>query len=452
VRRRVIGLLTSSGDRSVAPTIEALLHDEDLSVRTEALLYLSQTFGIDPLERVRELGDVAGFSIRAGMVAFLARPGRAQNLDAARAILTGMVLDTDADGSRARLEAARLIERLPDEFAVELATLLRDADTAVAKQACQAAATLKKVDLGATIAARLGEPDLQEVAAKTLCDLGEPVIPILRDLMLDEKGPIEARRETPSVLAKIGSVSAQEVLFESLLHGDALLRHRVVTALNQLRSLHPQLRFDPEAVEMLLLAEIMGHYRSYQVLGALGDMSEEQPVVVGLRRSMAKEVERIFRLLGLLASQEDLYSAYVGLQSGDMVVRSNALEFLEQVLRPQLRSLVVPLVDGQVTQKERIDLANRLVGAPVESVEQALGALLGSEDSWLKACAAYAVGNLQMEALHSELDRWADHADPLVRETVRAAQRRLGTRREAEAQIHEAAVEAYGSADDIGVG
>jgi len=196
----------------------------------------------------------------------------------------------------------------------------------------------------------------------------------------------------------------------------------------------------------------MGHYRSYQVLGALGDMSEEQPVVVGLRRSMEKEIERIFRLLGLLASGDDLHSAYVGLQSTDMVVRSNALEFLEHVLRPQLRSLVVPLVDGQVTQMERIDLANRLVGAPVESVEQALGALLGSEDSWLKACAAYAVGNLQMEALHSELDRWADHADPLVRETVRAAQRRLGTRREAEAQIHEAAVEAYSSADDIGVG
>jgi AAA family ATP:ADP antiporter len=452
VRRRVIGLLAVSDDRTVAPKVETLLRDEDLSVRTEALLYLSETLGIDPLEKVRELGDVAGFSIRAGMVAFLARPGAAQNLDAARAILTGMVLDTDADGARTRLEAARLIERLPDEFSVELATLLRDADPAVARQACHTAAALKKADLGAAVAARLGERDLQEAVAKTLCALGEPAIPVLRDLMLDEDGPIEARREIPSVLAKIGSVSAQEVLFEGLLHGDTLLRHRVVTALNQLRSLHPQLRFDPEAVEMLLLAEIMGHYRSYQVLGALGDMSEEQPVVVGLRRSMEKEIERIFRLLGLLASQDDLHSAYVGLQSTDTVVRSNALEFLEHVLRPQLRSLVVPLVDRQVTEKERIDLANRLVGAPVESVEQALGALLGSEDSWLKACAAYAVGNLQIDALHSELDRWANHADPLVRETVRAAQRRLGTRRAAEAEMREAAVEAYSSADDIGVG
>jgi len=452
VRRRVVALLTTAGDRAAEPQVEALLRDPDLSVRTEALLYLSENFGIDPLEKVRELGDVAGFSIRAGMVAFLARPGPAQNLDAARAILAGMVLETDADGTRVRLEAARLIERLPDEFEVELAALLRDTDPAVAKQACHAVARLKKVDQSTAVALRLGDHDLQDAAAKTLCALGERVIPHLRDLLLDERGPIEARREIPSVLAQIGSVSAQEVLFESLLHGDTLLRHRVVTSLNQLRDLHPQLRFDPEAVEMLLLAEIMGHYRSYQVLGALGDMSEEQPVVIGLRRSMEKEVERIFRLLGLLASQTDLHSAYVGLQSADVVVRSNALEFLEHVLRPQLRSLVVPLVDGQVTPKERIEMANRLVGAPVESVEQALGALLGSEDSWLKSCAAYAVGNLQIEALHSELDRWADHADPLVRETVRAAQRRLGTRREAEAQIHEAAVGAYGSADDMGVG
>ncbi len=451
VRRRVVALLNTVGDRTAASLVEPLLGDRDLAVRTEALLYLSETLGIDPLEKIRELGDVAGFSIQAGMVAFLARPGAAQNLDAARAILSGMVRETGPGTTRGRLEAARLIERLPDGFEEELAVLLRDEDAEVAKQAFHAVARLRKPELGGAVAARLGERELQDEAIKILRELGDPVVPILREQLRDETVPIEARREIPRALAQIGTASAQEVLLECLLQGDSALRHRVIASLNQLRDLHPDMTFDPEAVEMLLLAEIMGHYRSYQVLGALGDLPADQPVVAGLRRSMEKEIERIFRLLGLLARQGDLHSAYVGLRSTDTAVRANALEFLENVLRPQLRSLVLPLVDGLVSDAERIALANRLVGAPVESLEQAVATLLGSEDSWLKSCAAYAVGDLQLEGLHADLDRWGNHADPLVRETVRAAQRKLGARPPGEMEIADAA-EAMTAPDDIGVG
>ena len=68
-----------------------LLRDPDLGVRTEALLYLSRETGVDPLQQIEQLGDFEDFSIRAGMAAFLAAPGRAQNLDAAGVILDAMV-------------------------------------------------------------------------------------------------------------------------------------------------------------------------------------------------------------------------------------------------------------------------------------------------------------------------------------------------------------------------
>ena len=82
----------------------ALLHDPDLGVRTEALLYLSRERGIDPLAQIETLGDFADFSIRAGMAAFLASPGPAQNLDAARAILEAMA---HAEGAGRRPRAGR---------------------------------------------------------------------------------------------------------------------------------------------------------------------------------------------------------------------------------------------------------------------------------------------------------------------------------------------------------
>ena len=50
------------------------------------------------------------------MAAFLAKPGPAQNLDAARAILVAMVSETGSDGRRTRLEAAQLLGAVPDHF------------------------------------------------------------------------------------------------------------------------------------------------------------------------------------------------------------------------------------------------------------------------------------------------------------------------------------------------
>ena len=98
IRRRALALLAAAGDREIAETWSGLLRDPDLGVRTEALLYLSRELGIDPLAQIEKLGDFDDFSIRAGMAAFLASPGPAQNLDAARA---------HARGDGAQRQAAR---------------------------------------------------------------------------------------------------------------------------------------------------------------------------------------------------------------------------------------------------------------------------------------------------------------------------------------------------------
>ena len=87
---RAVRLLASAGDLSVMPIVERLLYDGRLEVRTEALLYLTQHATIDPLDRIDRLGEFADYSVRASAVAFLARPGRAQNVDAAQLILDGM--------------------------------------------------------------------------------------------------------------------------------------------------------------------------------------------------------------------------------------------------------------------------------------------------------------------------------------------------------------------------
>ena len=177
-------------------------------------------------------------------------------------------------------------------------------------------------------------------------------------------------------MVKIGTPSAAQVLMENLLESDTALRFRTISALNKLQRLHPEIEADTQMLETVLAAEILGHYRSYQILDKLGSADGDDAVGRALHESMQQELERVFRVLGLLYPHLDVHSAHVGLQSKNVAVHDNALEFLDNVLKPQLREMLVPLLDSKVTVRERADLAQRLVHTKIESQEQAIAALV----------------------------------------------------------------------------
>jgi AAA family ATP:ADP antiporter len=249
---------------------------------------------------------------------------------------------------------------------------------------------------------------------------------MLRDHLSDPSVPIEVRQQVILILANIGTRLACDALVENLLVADSRLRLRMVSALNTLHRLHPELECDAEILEMLLSAEILGHYRSYQILERLETvLRSDEPLASALSETLKLEVERIFGVLDLLYPQDDFSSAYVALQSKSLIVRDNALEFLDNVLKTQFRKMLVPLLDSKVSIAGRATIANRLVPARIEDSEQAIAVLVASNDPCLRSCGACAVGILGLKSLEHELNRCLDHPDPLVRETARQAKLRL---------------------------
>jgi ATP/ADP translocase len=426
VRQRAVAILAAAGDRSVMTDVERLIYDRDLQVRTEALLYLTHLAHIDPLERIEALGDFPDYSIRSAMVAFLARPGDTQNLDAARVLMEAMLKEPGDAGRRTRLEAARLVASLPDVFQDELGVLLRDADPDVARHAIKAVGVLRHRALATRVIERLGHPALAETAGDALARFGDRIVGTLSDHLADPAIDIDVRREIPNVLLRIGTAAAEAALFENLLDGDGTIRFRVISAINKLRQMDPGRPFDVSLVETAVAAEIMGHYRSYQIAGMLAaQFAQADPVVQAVHESIRQEVERIFRLLKVLYPDYDLHSAYFGLQSSNPVVHGNALEFLDNILKPQMRALLVPLLDSEVGVEERVAIANRLLGTTVASNEEAIATLMLSENPWLLSCAAYAIGSLGLKKLEPELDKWMNATDALLRESARQAKERL---------------------------
>lgn len=426
VRLRALAVVAYVDLPSVLPQVEAMLADPSLEVRTEALLALTRATDVDPLTRIERVGDFEDYSIQASLAAFLARPGPAQHVDAAQLILQRMVGEGGPDAARVRAEAARVIGMSPDVFDRELRRLLEDDAPEVAREAIRATGRLGKRALVPRLVDRIAEPQLTDEVVAALTAMGDRVVPLLREYLASREAPAENRRELPAALQAIGSPAAQAALVEHLLDADTAMRLRVVMALNKLVQLHPTRAFDRAIVETALAAEITGHYRSYQVLATMGGaLDGAEPVERAVRESLVQESERIFRLMKILYPAHDLHSAFVGVQSAEATIRDNALEFLEQVLPPAMRGLVVPLFDRTVTVEQRAAEAARVVGVSVGSRDEAVEVLSLSRDPWLQSCAAYAIGELHLAHLAHLVDAWATESDPLLRATAAAARDKL---------------------------
>jgi ATP:ADP antiporter, AAA family len=426
VRQKALTILDTSGDKSVLAEVQQLLKDPDLNVRTEAMLYLAHHAHMDPLTVIEELGDFADFSVRSAMVSYLAREGEAQNLETSRQILEGMVQEPGLEGQRTRVEAAKLLGELPDCFDPLLSTLVSDSALPVAREAIRSVGKLRKRRMAPDLLDLLANHELAADAAKALGQFGNAIVGSLQDHLADPSIPIVSRREIPAILVSLGTAAATHVLNENLLERDTTLRFHIISALNKLHRLHPEVEPDTQMLETALAAEIIGHYRSYQILAKLNPVGDSQePMTRALNESLHQELERIFRLLGLLYPRLDVHSAYLGLQAKKVTVYDNALEFLDNVLKPQMRAMLVPLLDGRISVAERAAIADRFVHAKVENQEQAVAALVASDDPWLRSCGAYAIGTLGMKSLEGELNRCLTDPDPLLRETARAAKLRL---------------------------
>jgi AAA family ATP:ADP antiporter len=426
VRSRSLAILNAAGDKTVANRVRKLLHDSDPGVRTEALLYLAHHMNIDPLEEIEKLADYSDFSVNSAVITFLVRSGNPDNQIAAREILHNMIEQQGTDGRRSRIEAAKIFASLPGIFEDQLAVLIRDEDTDVFSQAIRALNENTSEQIIATVISKLGSSALSGKIIEALSVCGDAIIKPLEDHISDSSCPIAVRREIPAVLVEIGSTAAVNVLMDNLLTEETELRSRVIGVLTDLQKKNPAAVSDKQAIDTLLIAEIIGHYRSRQIRDVMeGALESDDTVLQALRKIIDEELERIFSLIKLLNPHHDLDSAYYGVQSANPEVRGNALEFLENILRPELRNLILPAIDPDISSGRRTKLTHRLTGTSIDTPVDALLTLLAQPEPWLKSCAVYSIGVLGLSSLEDKLDECLTHPDPLLRETARQAQQKL---------------------------
>jgi AAA family ATP:ADP antiporter len=445
VRVRALRLLSGAGDREILPQVEKMLQDESLEVRTEAMHYLVVQTGRDPLALLSAETNFPDYTVQGSMAAYLARRGEPEDLATAQLLLQGMISRTGDEGPKARVEAARVLGVVPpsSHLHAELSKLLRDESPEVVEQALATVGTIQSREFLPLVIEKLGERRWAGSARSAVVQYGDRAVGTLQDHLQDPSVPLAVRRQIPNVLARIPSPESAAVLARGLFQSDADLRFDVLKALNKLRRRDPALIPSDFDFADLLDAELMGYYRSFQILAAIDPQAStavarskspgSEPMLTRtLRERMDNELERIFRLLALIHPPRDMYNAFVGLTSGCPQLHSNALELLEHLLRPDLYRRLAYGLDPEIALREKLEFAERLCGTSVGSKTEAVRILLHSADAWLRACALHAVGEMELADLKTDLRELAHEGDPMIEETWRWASARLAAVEERE--------------------
>jgi HEAT repeat protein len=154
------------------------------------------------------------------------------------------------------MEAAKVLGELPDCFDPLLSTLVDDPALPVAREAIRSVGKLRKRRMVPNLLDLLANQGLAADAAKALGQFGDAIVGSLQDHIADPTVPTAARREIPAILVSVGTASAARVLHENLLESDTTLRFRIISALNKLHRLHPEIGPDTQMLETVLAAEI----------------------------------------------------------------------------------------------------------------------------------------------------------------------------------------------------
>lgn len=305
--------------------------------------------------------------------------------------------------------------------------LMHDESPGVSRCAIRTAARVYTKDAWKLILIKLGSTPLRGEARQTLLQWGDEILPSLQEVLNDPAWPMSVRAHIPGMMRRFRSERATALILESLPHRDPFLHFRLVKALSKMRRDHPQRPFNESVVEHLVLREVEAYrYLGQWAFAGWEDSIAKEPAWQFLLKSLQerhqRHLELICRLLGLLYPQRDLYYIYHGMMGPQSQGKANALEFLDNLLRPELRLKVIPVMEEFSSTGE--DRKNRQ-GTKVQA-ENILQAILIEGDDWLKALALHAAGQCRFIRLLPLMEQHTRSTSSLLRECARASREKMG--------------------------
>ena len=416
--------------------IERSLKDSDSEVRLAAVRALAALHREDATDRMRGFLTDADPVMVVTAACGLAESASPADRQAAENALRELASDTREQAVPIRFEVARSLGNVRDaRFRSLLVPLMFDPDLSVAREAIHSAGRLGPPESDflflPPLVSLMRNRLLKAAARQVLVDYGEQVVDPLAYFLRDPDENLWVRRHVPSTLALIPSQKALDVLIEALSDNDGFVRFKAVAAIERIRRGAPQLTIDREVIERHILQETTRAFSALTLHHNLFVRHGLDPTALlaqALAEKQQRAVDRMFRLLGMLHTPEDIGAVRMALASSDSRLRSGAVEYLDNLLQATLRRRVMILVEDMPAD-ERIRRGNVLFKTRVRDVEDTVAQLVHDEDQVIAAAAILLVEQRQMWTLADDLEHALAHRDPRDWYVFEAASWALAARR-----------------------
>ena len=409
VRSRALAALGAAKPdiaRQWAPTIERMLADDNRDVRAAALGALAEIQGREARDLVRPYLDADDPQLVATAATVLAKTGVPEDSEEAERALTRLAHDTRESAAPARREVAAAVRQVPDgRLQHLLIPLLYDADPTVTAEAMRSVRESGSSDFifVPALVSLLRHRQLKASARDVLVSYGEPVLDTLAHFLNDPHEDAWVRRHLPATIARIPSQRAMDILVEALGDPDGFLRYKVIAALGKLHREHPELTFDREPIEKRALKDAAEHYESLSLhhnLFVRANLSTDTLLARALEEKAERTRDRLYRLLGLLYSWQDVAAARWALEHGDARASSSAAELLDNILTGTIRKRVMPILED-LPLDDRVRKGNVFLRTRPRDVEETLLQLIHDDDP---VVAAAAISLVRTERIWSLVD------------------------------------------------
>ncbi len=420
VRARALAVLDGAPEQvrqRWATGVERALTDPAPEVRAAAVGALALVRGGEAASLMRPHLEARDPRLVVTAAAALASSLQPADAEAARATLERMSADMRPGSADARREVAQALGTIDNpEFRRLLIPLMYDPQREVALEAIRSAGRLGGGDymFVPPLVSLLRNRLLKQAAREVLVGYGPGVVPALAYFMRDRDEDIWVRRHIPSTLAQIPSQASADALVAALEDPDGFLRFKAISALLRLKQSHPGLAIPAEAVQRLIVRE-SNRYLSYLSLRynlVREDRSAADSLLArALGEKLARTLDRLYRLLGLLHDWKDISAARWSLEHGDARMKASAAEYLDTMLEGAVRRHVMPILED-LPIEEKVRRGNSLLKTRIRDAEDSLAQLIHDEDQVVAATAIQFVERRGLWALADDLEYALAHRNP----------------------------------------
>lgn len=265
----------------------------------------------------------------------------------------------------------------------------------------------------------LKRKSLATEAADALVAIGpatiRPITSFLRGMERDRRG--EAVKKLARALGRKGDAQALPLLKKMLAYVDPEEQTPVFQAVADLVRGRPA-RFAAE-IDNLIVHEARTARLRLDLLRQLGESEPAELLRLSLAYLLRSHIRHIFLLLDVRVKDIDMLPLQSTVLEGSREERSQVLELLHNLL-PE--SVAHPLIDFL---RDTDPHAPAAAGDPGTVVSQVLEK---RAPQWVTVGALHAASRLEIRSRHQEMRQLLSHANPVIRETARAALDRVDDR------------------------